>query len=71
MDHIQDSGKKKRKRTNRMYCSICQKYNHNTADCIKNPLNKLSTQPDDNEVEVVDLLRSKSDGDDDGQEGKV
>jgi len=71
MDHIQDSGKKKRKRTNRMYCSICQKYNHNTADCIKNPLNKLSTQPDDNEVEVVDLLQSKSDGDDDGQEGKV
>jgi hypothetical protein len=67
MDHIKDSGKK-RKRTNRMYCLMCQKYNHNTADCNKNPLNQLITQSEEN---VVDLFASKSDGDDDGQEGKV
>ena len=33
MDHIEESAKKKRKRTNRMYCSICEKFNHNTKDC--------------------------------------
>ena len=36
MDHIKESAKKKRKRVNRMYCSICEKFNHNTKDCFKN-----------------------------------
>jgi hypothetical protein len=30
MDHIKESAKKKRKRTNRMFCSICEKFNHIT-----------------------------------------
>jgi hypothetical protein len=47
---------------------MCQKYNHNTADCNKNPLNQLITQSEENDV---DIFASKSDGDDDGQEGKV
>jgi len=34
MDHIASAGKRKRKK--RMLCTICQKFNHNTADCCKN-----------------------------------
>ncbi len=36
MDHIEESAKKKCKRINRMHCSICEKFNHNTKDCFKN-----------------------------------
>jgi hypothetical protein len=25
-----------------MFCKICHKYNHNTNECFKNPLNKES-----------------------------
>ena len=41
-DHIAESGKKKRKRAVRLFCKICHKYNHNTNECFKNPLNKES-----------------------------
>ena len=34
MDHIESTGKRKRKK--RMFCSNCQKFNHDTADCWKN-----------------------------------
>ena len=37
MDHIEESAKKKRKRRVRYFCKICQKFNHNTQDCWKNP----------------------------------
>jgi hypothetical protein len=47
-DYIQDSGKK-RKRTVRMFCTICHKYNHNTKDCYKNPVNNPS---ETNELEL-------------------
>jgi hypothetical protein len=30
MDHIEESTKKKRKRTQRMFCRVCEKFNHNT-----------------------------------------
>ena len=42
MDHIKESAKKKRKRVNRMYCSICEKFNHNTKDCFKNQVEGVS-----------------------------
>jgi hypothetical protein len=42
MDHIEESAKKKRKRTNRMYCSICEKFNHNTKDCYKKQVEGVS-----------------------------
>ena len=35
MDHIEESAKKKCKRTNRMFCSICETFNHNTKVCYK------------------------------------
>ena len=41
-DHIAESGKKKRKRAVRLFCKICNKYNHNTNECFKNPFNKES-----------------------------
>ena len=34
MDAIEKSGKKKRKK--RMFCALCQKFNHVTKDCYKN-----------------------------------
>jgi hypothetical protein len=42
MDHIEESAKKKRKRTKRMYCSICEKFNHNTKDCYKKQVEGVS-----------------------------
>ena len=60
-DYIQDSGKK-RKRTVRMFCTICHKYNHNTKDCYKNPVNNPS---ETNELE----LGSTQDEVMDGEEG--
>ena len=40
MDHIKESAKKKQKRRERYFCKICQKFNHNTQDCWKNPKNQ-------------------------------
>ena len=34
-----ESAKKKRKRRVKLYCAICHKFNHNTAECFKNPIN--------------------------------
>ena len=42
MDHIEESTKKKRKRTNQMFCSICEKFNHNTKDCYKKQVEGVS-----------------------------
>ena len=42
LDHIEESAKKKHKRTNRMFCSLCEKFNHNTKDCYKNKVDGVS-----------------------------
>jgi hypothetical protein len=66
-DHIQDSGKK-RKRAVRMFCRICHKYNHNTDDCFKNPSKKATETVD------LDLGRGEEkeeENDITGQEGRV
>ncbi len=34
------SSSKKRKHQNKLYCNICEKFNHNTAQCYKNPMNR-------------------------------
>ncbi len=36
MDYVAESAKKKRKRKARMFCKICQRFNHNTEDCRMN-----------------------------------
>ena len=39
MDHIKASSKKKHKRTVKLYCTIYEKCNPSTLQCVKNPLN--------------------------------
>jgi hypothetical protein len=39
--HIQQSTQSG-KRTKRMYCSICEKFNHNTKDCYKKQVEGVS-----------------------------
>jgi hypothetical protein len=34
------SSGKKRKRQAKLYCKICDKWNHTTAKCFKNPINR-------------------------------
>ena len=45
-----------------MFCTLCQKFNHNTKDCFKNPLNNMG----DNDV---DLNAGESNEIIEGQEG--
>lgn len=52
------SSSKKRKRRAKLYCNICHKFNHNTMDCFKNPINCTL----DDTLELVD---DKLDQDDD------
>ncbi len=40
MDHIKTSSSKKQKRQKKMYCEICEKWNHTTEQCWKNPINR-------------------------------
>ena len=50
MDHIEEASGKKRKRRVKMFCRICEKWNHTTLQCFKNPNNcKL-----DKTLEAVD-----------------
>ncbi len=60
VDLIEELAKKKQTRRKKFYCRICQKFNHNMADCFQNPANWQSTL----EEEANDL-------DKDGQEGKA
>ncbi len=39
LDHIQSSSSKKQKHQKKMYCKMCEKWNHNTEQCWKNPIN--------------------------------
>jgi hypothetical protein len=77
-----DSAKKKRKRRVKLYCTICHKFNHNTADCFKNPLNcTLDERLDERSVDddsgdvgeytYIDGDEFFGDGDQDGDEGIV
>ena len=63
MDHIKVASNKKRKRTVKMFCKICEKWNHTTLQCFKNPNNCKLNKP----LEAVD---EKLD-DEDEDEGKA
>jgi hypothetical protein len=59
MDHIKVASNKKRKRTVKMFCKICEKWNHTTLQCFKNPNNcKLNKT-----LEAVDEKWDDEDGD--------
>jgi hypothetical protein len=48
-DHIANMPKKRRKR---MFCTFCQKFNHNDIDCFQNPIN---ARAQDDEPEAADM----------------
>ncbi len=52
VDLIEESSNNKRKRRRKMFYNICQKFNHTTADCFKNPANQLQTIGEAMESEV-------------------
>jgi hypothetical protein len=59
MEHIDAASNKKRKCRVKMFCEICEKWNHNTLQCFKNPNNcKL-----DKTLEAVDEIVEDGDGD--------
>jgi hypothetical protein len=60
-NHIKELEKKKRKRRVRMFCKLCHRFNHNTEDCFKNPINKGNLE--------VDLEGGESNEYQDGQKG--
>ena len=42
MDHIEEAAKEKHKRRAWMFCKICHKLNHETDQCMKNPMNQVN-----------------------------
>jgi hypothetical protein len=60
-DHIKESATKNCKRQVWMFCKLCRKFNHNTDDCFKNPMNKGDID--------VDLEGGDSNEYEDGQVG--
>ncbi len=71
------SASKKRKRRAKLYCKICHKFNHNTADCFKNPINctldeRLADDDNCDEEEYnYDEDELGQDGNQDGDQGTV
>jgi hypothetical protein len=58
------SSGKKRKRQVKLFCKICEKFNHTTADCFKKPINR---KLDD----TLQNIAVASEEDEDGDEGRV
>ncbi len=52
IDLIEESSNNKRKRRRKMFCNICQTFNHTTEDCFKNPANQLQTIGEAMESEI-------------------
>ena len=64
IDRIQSSARKKRRK---MFCSICNKFNHNTADCYQNPTNIR----EQNDAPEIDLQPDNDSEGDDGATGLI
>ena len=74
MDAIEKAGKKKRKK--RMFCDLCQKFNHVTKDCYKNNRNIVHQALPNVPIQALqdhhDLMGVDGDiADNDGQTGQV
>ena len=67
MDHIEASSQKKRKRQDKMFCKICQKWNHKTEQCWKNPMNRSL----DSALEEHNNEHYGGNMDEDGKEGSL
>ena len=53
------SSSKKHKCQAKLYCKICVKFNRNTAQCFKNPINR---NLDDTLVEILDASNNEEGG---------
>ena len=76
MDIIEESAKKKKQsRRNNLFCNICFKHNHNTADCFQNPANKQKASAKRMSEEEYpfddDYDDDDHEGNEDGLEGKA
>ncbi len=56
MDYVAESAKKKRKRKARMFCKICQMFNHNTEDCRMNTKDEGGKNDNEDGLDVMDML---------------
>ncbi len=56
MDYVAESAKKKCKRKARMFCKICQRFNHNTEDCRMNTKDKGGNYDNEDGLDVIDML---------------
>jgi hypothetical protein len=56
IDYVAESAKKKRKRKARMFCKICQRFNHNTEDCRMNTKNEEGNNDNEDVLGVMDML---------------
>ncbi len=66
MDHIKEAAKKKRNRRARMFCKICHNFNHNTDQCVKNPMNQVNILE-----EVLDEVLDETADCEDAEEGNA
>jgi hypothetical protein len=53
MDHVAESAKKKHKRKARMFCKICQRFNHNTENCRKNTKDEGGNNDNEDGLDVM------------------
>jgi hypothetical protein len=72
-DHIVTSAKK-RKRRKKLFCSICNKFNHNTDDCFLNP---KKSRNDEHQGDIATPTKMSSsferrgENDEESEEGNV
>jgi hypothetical protein len=52
IDLIEESSSNNHKQRRKMFCNICQKFNHTLAGCFKNPANQLQTIREAMESEI-------------------
>ncbi len=52
IDLIEELSSNKCKQRRKMFCNICQKFNHTTADCFNNHANQLQTTGEALESEI-------------------
>ena len=67
MDHVAEHSTKKRKRTCKMFCEICQKHNHKTEDCYHKTTNNHTC----NEKDLAEHLTAMDNGTNNNKDGEV
>ena len=68
MDHVAAHSTKKHKRTRKMFCKLCQKYNHTTEDCYHHTSNNRNCN-ENNLAEHLTAMDDENDNNKDGAKG--